>query len=806
MRITTKGGLLYPIIMLCVLTALLISNTVKPGSDAVSHEDVQQNVFMLDMPSDLSSQTTYSILKDKMGFVWVSTRNGIDCYDGEKFEHYHVGETKMRGIRDGMIITLYRDDDGEIWAFTERSIIYRFDKKKNGFIEELSLPKFSIWGSAQAMYRKGDTLFVGATDGVTCYDLSRKEVIRRFCPDDNIRSLEPYKDGQLFFGSQNGVGIIDMNELRGKQTHWVTTSVNHLHYDQEAQRLWVGGVGSGLYLVDPEHPEEQQFVPGTEGLMIQQICSYGNTKLVGIDGAGLWQATLDENNYVASLKLLASDTPDAPHQLKSSSIRSIMADGNDIWIAMFIGGIAHMQPPTSLVQLQNQNTQAMSDRFAQGVNTDAQGNIWVAFEQSIGCFDANGGNPRYYLDHEAHFLTVQPARDGTVWCGGYNSGLYHFNPRTGWQEHIPSVIDQAMNDGIYVIKEDQHGDIWVGGLNFPLTRMHKMPNSTYQKTSFEGVTLVTDMDWLTPDSVVVATTDGIVLIDAKTGQTEHILTDQDKDWVATNYISGIEACNGHEIWGATQGAGIVYIDLNDRQHPQLYNLDHGLPTLELRSLEMFNDSVLCVSTESNGIFAFDCKSHSFMNSLRPSDGLQSTLFLQASSTHAKEGLVFGGDQGAVIVHAADLLTEIRSFDVIALGQGADEGKVFLPYDARNLDIQFTTNDIYHQREYAFYYRIAGLMNEWQTIDNSRHVRFAQLPAGDFKLEVRAVGAVNQTSSLTIDIVAEQEPWMRWYAIVGYILATVLLTIIGMMLLGWEKGGNAGTPIDGRNEGIIHKKE
>ncbi len=774
--------------MLCVLTALLISNTIRPGSDAVSHEDVQQNAFMLDTPEGLSSQTTYSVVKDRMGFVWISTRNGIDRYDGEKFDHFRVGEAKMRGIRDGMIITLYVDADDEIWAYTERSVFYRYDLKQNAFVEVFNMPKNSIWGSAQAMYRQGDTLFVGSTDGMVCYDLEAGKVLKRFCPDDNIRTLTPYKEGKLLFGSQHGVGIIDMHEQRGKRTDWVATAVNHLYYDAATNRLWVGGLGSGLYLLDPEHPEQQQFVKGTEGFMIQQICAYENSMLVGIDGAGIWQATTDADGYVASLRLLASDTPEAPHRIKSSSIRSIMADGSHIWTAMFIGGVAHMQPPTTLVQLRNENAQAMADLFAQGVNTDAQGNIWVAFEQSIGCFDANGSNPRFYLDHEAHFLTVQPAHDGTVWCGGFNSGLYHFNPRTGWREHIPSVADQTMNDCIYAIKEDHNGDIWVGGLNFPLARLHKAQNGTYQRTNYEGVTLVNDMEWLTSDLLVVATTNGLALIDTKDDHIERLLTDQD-NWTATNYISGVVTRNGHEIWGATQGAGIMCIDLNDRQHPRRFDMDHGLPSLELRSLEFFNDSVLCISTESNGIFAFDCNHHRFLNSLRPSDGLQSSLFLQASSTLSKDGrLVFGGDQGAVIVQEADLLDETRSFDILALGQGANEGVVQLPYDARNLDVQFTTNDIYYQREYVFYYRIKGLINEWQTIDNSRHVRFAQLPAGQHKLEVRAVGAVNQTSSLTIDIVAEQEPWLRWYAIVGYILATVLLTIIGMtMILRVRKG-------------------
>lgn len=775
---TKNKGILYSILLLGIVTVLLLSNTVKPGVDIITSEGLQNNIFLLDTPTDLSSQTTYTIIKDKNGFIWVSTRNGIDRYDGSSFQHYKLGDNRMRGMRDGMTISLYSDEEGDLWAYTERSIIYRFDSKEDAFIEVVSLPKQRIWGSVQALYRYDKYLLIGATDGMTCYDLATQSVVKRFCPDDNIRYLIPYKTGEVLFGSHRGVGTIDLREIKGKLTPWIKTSVNSMYYDKKNNRIWAGGNGTGLFIINPENADDCQFVKGTEGYVVTQICPFGNVMLMGVDGKGLWTIQTDANSHVKSLQLLASDTQDAPHQLKSSSIRSVLVDDDNIWIAMYIGGIAHMQPPTPLLQLNNPKGKAPSDFFAQGVSTDADGNIWIAYEQTIACFDANGENPKIYLDHEAHFLTVLPASDGTVWCGGYNTGLFHFNPKTGWKEHFSSIVDQPVNDCVYSIKEDSAGDIWVGGLNFSLTRLHKNGNDTYEKKSYEGVSLVTDFDWLTPDSVAVGTTDGFYLIDTKTDSIYHILNSEE-EWEGTNYISAVVTREGHEIWGATQGAGVVCYDLNNKRNPvTAFGLENGLPSLELRAMEMLNDTILCISTESNGIFAFDCVRKNYMNSLRHSDGLQNTLFLQASSIRdAQNRVIFGGDQCAVVVKPSDMLTDLHNFNIFVVGKGVDNNKVDLPYYARNLDIQFTTNDIYHQNEYNFYYRIKGITDEWQTIDNSRHVRFAQLPAGDYALEIRAVGAANQSSSLVIDILAEQEPWLRWYSILGYILAIVLITIL-----------------------------
>ncbi len=773
-----RRGIIYPAIAAFVLSILLISNTVKPGADAHTHEDLKNNIFLLDTPTGLQSQTTYTILKDHEGFVWVSTRNGIDRYDGNTFQHYKLGDSKMRSMRDGMTISLYCDEEGELWAFTERSIIYRFSHKNDTFEEVLSLPKQSIWGSVQALYRYSNILLVGASDGITAYNLTTEKVERRFCPDDNIRSLIPYRNGEVMFGSQRGVGIISLRELTGKLMPWIETSVYSLHYDAAKNRIWVGGNGTGMHVLDPNHPEDAQYLTNTAGQVISQICPYHNMMLVGVDGGGLWTAQTDTLGYVKAFDLMASDIPEAPHQLKSSTIRSVMVDEDNIWIAMFIGGIAHLQPPTPLLQLQNEIANSPSARYAQGVNVDKEGNIWVAFEHTIASYGPDGERPRYYLNQESNFLTVQPASDGTVWCGGYNSGLYHFNPKTGWKEHFQSIVGQPVKDCIYCIKEDQHGNIWLGGLNFPLTRIHATGNNEYEKKSYQGVQFVIDLDWLTPDSVVVGTTDGIFMIDTKTDSIYHMLNNEE-EFSGTNYVSAIVPRQGHEIWVATQGAGLVCYDLSDKRNPvSSFSLDNGLPSLELRGMELLNDSILCISTEGNGIFAFDCVRRNYMNSLRHSDGLQNTLFLQASSVRdTSNRVIFGGDECAVVLKSSDMLTDLHDFNIFVVGNGVYENKVTLPYNARNLDIQFTTNDIYHQNEYNFYYRIKGITDEWQTIDNSRHVRFAQLPAGKYELDIRAVGAANQASSLTIEVTAEQEPWLRWYAIVGYVLVVILLTSI-----------------------------
>lgn len=40
------------------------------------------------LSNGLSSSMTFDIFKDQYGFIWTSTRLGIDCFDDQNFKHY----------------------------------------------------------------------------------------------------------------------------------------------------------------------------------------------------------------------------------------------------------------------------------------------------------------------------------------------------------------------------------------------------------------------------------------------------------------------------------------------------------------------------------------------------------------------------------------------------------------------------------------------------------------------------------------------------------------------------------------------
>lgn len=768
-------------ILLCFIGLFLSSYTLPEGVVSIFDRP-----FVQVTPSGISSQTAYSLLRDKHGFIWVSTRNGIDRFDGISYRHYTLGTEKMRTMHSGMIITIYCDEQGDIWAFTERSDIYRYDPFADAFIEILYLPNYQVLGSVQALYCRGELLVVGTTDGITCYDIPTSTITKRLCPDENIHCFYSFRDNELFFGASRGIGILDLKDLRGTLQTWVKADIKTFYYDKNHQKLWVGSNGNGVFVLDPFHPKKVQQLKNTEGIIVSDIKPYNDHEmLLASDGRGVWVYPIDEESENAELRTFASASGDAPFELKTSGARSLLVDQGRIWIASYMGGVTCLQPGSKMNVLNVSNQKTVSDNFAFSVDVAPDGRYWVAYSQAIGSFAPDCSDPHMYLERQAGFLTVRAARDGTIWCGGFNTGTYHFDPKTGSQEFFSSVVDQPVHDCVYDIFEDRRGDIWIGGLNFDLTRLHQRPDKTYDKQHFP-INLINSLAQLNDETIIACTAVGFYLVNTHTGDVKKYLTDEEQ-WNGTNFIFDARSRNGHEVWLATGGAGLVCYDI-DNDSIAAYGLDFGLPSLELRGMSMVNDSILYVSTEENGLFSFDCIRRCYLRGITSSEGLPMDEFLQNSSTLSPDGnLLFGGNNGAVVLKESDIHGHVNDFRIFVDTKGLTGNLIRRGGDeSHSIDLQLTTNDIYHQKEYLFFYRIIGIEDEWTLVDDTRHIKFSHLPSGIYNLDIRAIGAANQYNERTITLEIEASSfWAAHIITISYILlALSLICLFFTLRLYW----------------------
>jgi ligand-binding sensor domain-containing protein/serine phosphatase RsbU (regulator of sigma subunit) len=154
----------------------------------------------------------FSLLEDKDGDVWIGTLNGLIKYAPEKniFLTYRSSIHSKNTISHNTIYSLFQDSEDYIWIGT-LSGLNRFNKKENEFLyisEKDGLPNNLIY-----TIEEDDIgyIWVSTDRGLARIDKETFD-IRSFDIDDGMQGYEfnfgtSFKDknGELFFGGQNGV-------------------------------------------------------------------------------------------------------------------------------------------------------------------------------------------------------------------------------------------------------------------------------------------------------------------------------------------------------------------------------------------------------------------------------------------------------------------------------------------------------------------------------------------------------------------------------------------------------------------------
>lgn len=752
-----------------ILVALLLAMLMTPHK-AVA-ELITARDFTAQQIPGLQSQTANTILLDKNGFIWISNRNGIDRYDGLNTHHYKIGDPGKRGYREGMMILMHRDHKGRIWAFTERGVVYCFNEIDDKFDTVVDLYAHQKWVSVQALFVTEDEhLVLGTNMGVITYDMEKEVVLSHEAQENDVRCFTMYGKDKLMVGSDNGMFMY--NHIEEHVEGGMLNSFPVICLEPVGQHLWVGTRGKGLFVMPRNDVSGLQKIEGTDNLIINGLAfaeNYG--LLIGCDGEGLMQLDLDKDTHIpiSELHRVAYDNKSAIFPTRSGGIFDILVNHGNVWISMSMGGCMRLIPNHYMTTLTNPDAESPSDNFVYDLDKGPDGDLWVAFNQAIVRYKAKTHEPTLYLNRESRFLTIKVMPDSTVWAGGYGTGLYHFNPNTGEKEWFSSVADAPVNDNIYDLHNSPDGDLWVGGLNFPLTRLHFLPDGSFTKKSYKELMQVFDIESLNKDTLVLAGSDGFWMLDLNTDSISHHLeVGEEYEWQGCNLIRSIMT-RGDEIWAATAGAGLVCYNVKTGNYDYYDSLDL-LPSLELRSVVMLNDSILCISTEDNGVFSFNCNTRFTERSLLREDEMLKQEFLQNSGIRLESGsIMFGGDQGGIMITSRDIMEDLYAYKIFILGPKRPDNLYDISYRHNNLTIGFCTNDVYNQEDYKFEYRIEGWSDDWLPTTHSRSLSLVNLPPGNWDLQLKASNSTHLEIHEVLHLHVTRPIWQRWYAWVGYIL-------------------------------------
>lgn len=480
----------------------------------------------------LPQSTVLGIVKDKYGFMWFGTWNGLCRYDGYTLKIYRTIPGDTTSLSSSRIHYLYKDKDGNIWASAFNQVVCRYNYATDDFtrfrLSSLPLPFRDSVNRLRSL-----DIFTHSKDFI-------RNVIGPF-------HLSESKESIFFEIPVDGHGSLNDN------------NVNSVYLDNE-HILWVGTRSGGVNKADLSANKFESkiiYEPGRPhvGTAIRSMW---------VDKEGVWLGS-DYNGLIYMDKLTGAYRYVLP-QLANENIRALLKDNSgNIWIGKRTGLDKYDPKTKQLTSYYASSSDPDKSRFYAIAEDPLTHDLW---------FSHYHGVLKYEL--RSRVLKEQPlaayGRSGAgclffdsknnLWIGTEYSGVIELkrNPSThAWGDTILyttiSSDSRSPDERVYAITEDSDGMIWVGAAN-GLTRINPGNGTSKTYTIKDGLVdhYITQVMAQDPGFVWFAHKNGLSKFNIKTGHIQNYSVKKPGQEYEFMDGSGFwDRRSGQMYYGTTQG-------------------------------------------------------------------------------------------------------------------------------------------------------------------------------------------------------------------------------------------------------------
>ena len=733
---------------------LLINCTVSKG----------QIYKYIGLEDGLNNQKIYHIQKDRRGYMWFLTQEGIDRYDGKHIKHYNFSDDNMTLDSRIALNWLYMDNGNVLWVIGQKGRIFRYDSQHDKFELAYVHPEL-IKNKSQAFLDygyldKNDRIWLCCKDSITWYDTHTGTVLHMSVPvDGEITTIEQTDGNHFFIGTGSGLFRAGIEEGKLKvipdEALESIAPVHELYYHAVSKQLFVGNYKEGILIYDmggtgkiiscqfPNHVEVNQIV----ALNAHEL-------LVATGGKGVYK--LDVNTYISEPYITADYS--SYNGMNGNNINDVYVDEEErIWLANYPTGITirnNRYGSYDLIRHSLGNTRSLVNDQVHDVVEDSDGDLWFVTSNGISFYQTDTKEWRSFFssfdpvpnDENHIFLALCEVSPGVMWAGGYTSGIYKIEKKKGFKVTYlsPAAIAGVRPDQyIYDIKKDSGGDIWSGGY-YHLKRINL---ETKNVRLYPGVSSITTIQEKDDRLMWIGTRMGLYLLDKESGIYRYIDLP-----VESPYICALYQREDGILYIGTRGAGLLVYDINKKKFIHQYRTDNcALISDNIYTILPRQDESLLMGTET-GITIYSPQKHSFRNWTRE-QGLMSVNFNAGSATAwNKSTLVFGGNEGAVKFptniqipepHYSRLL--LRDFmiayhpvypgdDGSPLKKDIDEtDRLELAYGQNTFSLDVASINYDYPSNILYSWKIDGYHKEWSRPSQDNRILVRNLPPGSYTL-------------------------------------------------------------------------
>lgn len=295
----------------------------------------------------LSDNRVTCFYKDKQGFMWIGTRNGLNRYNGHSFKVFRP--TAGNSISNEIINAIAEDSKGRIWVAT-MSGLNMYDPASNHWSCMMPstdtvirrIPNFIVW---DIMVDKNDRVWIASdifefcsydfhNDKFSFYDwpgFSRSHLSTRQFKYKSIQKFVPKNDHEFWLGTTVGLVSLDINtrQFRFLGSGGYYAYVIDMTYDPRHKKVFISTEEGKLFCYDEVADSYNEIFPDEARYPSTRYFQPGRDEIWMPSEKGLVKISTDRKQI-----RLEQNIPQLTGTLLSGGTMSVYTDDNGIrWVA-----------------------------------------------------------------------------------------------------------------------------------------------------------------------------------------------------------------------------------------------------------------------------------------------------------------------------------------------------------------------------------------------------------------------------------------------------------------------------------------
>lgn len=406
-------------------------------------------------------------------------------------------------------------------------------------------------------------------------------------------------------------------------------------------------------------------------------------------------------------------------------------------------------------------------------------NYLSSFHESTGN-DESTGNENHI------FIALCDIGNGQILAGGYMSGIYLINKRSGKIEfYQQEELDYNKTPDKYIrsIFKDTDDIVWTGGFYSLKSYNHK----TAKHETFNINYPINHISQRDSTSLWIGTINGLYLFNKKNNELLPYKRDINFGCINTIYTHP----ENKLTYVGTYGNGLFIIDNKTGNATNFYAENSGLQTNNIYSILPNQNGNLFLGTE-NGLSLLNTKNNQFTNWTKE-QGLLAANFNPNAAAHSRGNLIFGSNEGAILLPDTTELTHEFSSRMVftnlnimyhtvhpgekgsPLTQLLDETSGFkLNYNQNTFSMNVSSINYDNPSNVQYTWKLEGFYDEWTPPSDNGLIRYTNLSPGNYTLRVRSILLDNHQvlEERIINIEIGRPFWLTFWAFLVY--ATLII--------------------------------